>query len=284
MKFICILFSVTSLISNSYAGSTELFVKPGSSSEFLHSLNGKNDPPSGYYSLTLVKLKEMDTELGRIPMYHLRANGFPIGHKFQIVNRNAIGESFVVLKGTHFGNGQILNTRGNLMTTCEWFAVGGFERGEPSEFLLLDPKQNTSKAVFFLPHPVEPAIANGMNVTMHYVNHNPPSYLFGLENLTPGEKIHVRSIAGSERIASTLIAPQSGNASAFVTHKDNPDLDASFEVQRAEGDLTIKYPSARERSNPSLPSALIIFTIDCALTVEDRDFTIAKYMEELAKS
>jgi hypothetical protein len=258
-----------------YSYASDLLM-PENCSEFLQRLLGEQDRPAKAYSLTIEKGKDIFNKGWRIPTYHLRADGIPDGRKFQIANRNAMGKVTVVFDGVHLGDGKIIRKRGG-MDTCEPIVCGGFERGEPSQFLLLDPKNETTNAAFYLPYPVEPATMDGLKVSMHHVCNDPEAYLFDMENLTPGERVRITSTSDSDSMDSTFIASNSGRATSFVAWvgTETPSGEGSFEVRRASGTLAIKFPWIRESSN--LPSPLVIFTIGHAPTAKEIEFATEAY-------
>jgi hypothetical protein len=265
MRLFYLLMTAMALASYSYASD---LLAPENCAEFLQRVVGDLDRPAEAYSLTLKNGKDLFHGGWRIPTYYLRADGIPNGKKFQIANRNAMGKVTVVFEGTHLGDGKIIRKEGSV-DTCEPIVCGGFERGEPSQFLLLDPKDKTTNAIFYLPYPVEPAIMNQFKVTMHYVCNDPEAYLFDMENLTPGERVYITSTSDSDSMNSTFIASTSGRATSFVAWvgTESPNGQGSFEVKRASGTLAINFPWRREPSH--LPSPLVIFTIGHAPTAEE---------------
>lgn len=273
MRLFYLLITTMTLANYSYA--SELLV-PENCSEFLQSVLGGQDRPAKDYSLSIEKGKDIYNKGWRIPTYHLRADGIPNGRKFQIANRNAMGKITVVFEGVHLGDGKIMSKYGGI-DTCEPIVCGGFERGEPSQFLLVDLKNETTNATFYLPYPVEPATMGRLKVSMHYVYHDPEAYLFDMENLMPGERVHITSTSDSDSMDSTFIASKSGRATSFVAWvgSETPSGEGSFEVRKASGTLAIKFPWLRESSN--LPEPLVIFTIGHAPTAKEIEFATEAY-------
>ncbi len=276
MRFFTIL--IMTLASTSYSCAADLsncpMLTPENCAQFLQLLYGENEKPSEKYSLTITKGVDLPSKNGMIPTYFLRADGIPNGRKFKITHRNAVGRTIDVFEGAHLGDGKILrNGKGDApIGTCEPLIIGGFERGEPSQFLFLDLKEETTNAAFYLPYPVEPAFMDEMKVTMHYVN--PLGYLFDIENLMPGEKIYVKAKGelgegdpGS--MNRTFIASKSGKVSSLVLWKDSeiPNGNVSYKVRRGKDKLVIEFPWIRESDH--LPAPLVIFTINHSPTVTE---------------
>ncbi len=276
MRLFYILITALTLTNYSYASDPGKALMPESCSEFLQLVLGGKDRPSNEYSLTIKKGKDMYSKGWRIPIYYLRADWIPNGRKFQIANRNAMGKVTVVFEGVHLGDGKIIHKYGGI-GTCGPIACGGFEKGEPSQFLLLDPKNETTNAVFYLPYPVEPAIMDGLRVSMHHVSNDPETYLFDMENLNPGERVHVTSTSDSDKMESDFIASTSGKATSLMAwvSTEIPSGEGSFEVSRASSTLAIKFPWKRISSN--LPDPLVIFTIGHFPTDEEIEFAKKAY-------
>ena len=285
MRLFYILVTSLTLANYSYASDPldQPLIVPETCSEFLQTVLGRQDRPSKEYSLTIEKGKDIYNKGKRIPTYHLRADGIPNGKKFQIANRNAMGKVTVVFEGVHLGKGQIIR-KNHRRETCVPIVCGGFERGEPSQFLLLDPMDETTNAAFYLPYPVEPATMNGLRVTMHYVCNEPTAYLFDMENLHPGESVHITSASDSDSVASIFIASQSGKATCFVAWAgtETPSGEGSFEVRRASGTLAIKFPWLIKSSN--LPSPLVVFTIGHEPTAQEIEYAREAYFHLLRPS
>ncbi len=237
-------------------------------SGFLQMLHGEEDRPSEACSMTMEQGTDIYNKGRRIPTYHLRVDGIPNGQKFKIANRNALGKVVVVFEGLHLGDGKIIGKYEGI-GTCIPITIGGFGKGEPSQFLLLDPKAGTTNAVFYLPYPDEPATMNGLKVNMHYVSNCPPGYLFAIENLTPGERAYITAAGGGVSMDSTFIASESGKVASLVLwpKDEKPTGEGYFELRRASGTLAITFPWVRESAN--LPDPLVIFTIGHSPTVEE---------------
>lgn len=234
--------------------------QPQSCSEYLQIIHGKKDVPCDSYAFSLVKGADLHKNGQRIPVFHLRADGIPVGKKFKIASRNARGQTLVVFEGVYFGDGKILPKLG-MITNFAPILCGGFERGEPSQLLLLDEEKKTTNAVFYLPYPVEPALRDELKLNMYCADCNPLTYLFDIEGLTPGETVQ----AGNIRFT----APDSGKAFAAMTwtKKELPKGEATFEVQRANGTLRMTFPWVPKLNN--CPAPMIIFTIDRCPTAEE---------------
>ncbi len=267
------------LASSSYASCLlgNSITMPENCSEFLQMLNGKDDRPSAEYFMALEKGVDISNKDQKIPTYHLRIDGIPKGKHFKIATRNAMGQILVVFEGVHLGNGTIVR-KDNKPGTCESLILGGFEQGEPSQILLLDSESKTTNAVFYLPYPNEPTIVDGLKVSMHYVCNKPTAYLFGMENLTPGEAVYITTKSDSDRRDSMFFASESGMATCLVAGNsdEQPNGVGFFEARRKDSKLTIRFPWREELKK--LPSSLVIFTVDHSPTVKEIELASKIYL------
>lgn len=264
-----------------------LLVEPENYSQFFHSLIGKTDKPSGIYSVSIKQGTEVCTPSnGSIPVYYLQISGLPKGKRFQIANRNAQEEVVIVFDGVYLGNGRMLKKNGDFSSlnkniiTYESIIVGGFNKGEPSEFLLIDPKINTIDSVFYLPHPMR-AEVDGIKITRLFVSLYPMAYLFGLEGLIPGEQLVLRSSSGVERMISNITVPESGQVSALAFLEIEQKGKAIFEIQREAKTIRIKYPWTANLTQPKVVDPLIILTTDQPPTEEQRQMAAKDYCTTL---
>lgn len=260
MKFIAI-FVATVVASISYATSP-LDVRVmlnGNCAKFLQAVHGAKDNPSSEYSLTI----EQGTNITeKIPTYHLRVNGLPAGRKFKIVNRNALGSELVLFEGVHLGEGKML-LKDEQPTTCRWFVVGGFARGEPSQLLIVDSETNATNSVFYLPYPHEPAVFDDLKISRYLVSSSPMAYFFDMENLISEKMVHLLVKSGETLEGLPFNAPTTRMAGALVFRDDsaNSEEEGFFSVhQSGDNGPAITFPWKKDTN--ILPAAVVLFTID----------------------
>ena len=277
MRASYLFLAIAAFFCEVYGTPHKLEGKPLEYRKVFHWLIGKNDNPSGIYSMSLTKGKEIKTfTKGAIPSYHLQISGLPKGKRFQIANRNAFGTVVTVFEGTYLEDGTIFTE--DKVVTCESIVIGGFERGEPSEFLLIDPAAQTTDSVFYLPYPANSVSSDGIVVNRLIISHCPTAYLFGIENLIPGEEIFLRSTSGTKRVVSTLQAPVSGMVSSLTfPETGEPSGEAVFEIERGGRILRIAYPWVAEFSKINLPFPPVILTIDRPPTDQEEEAIIDHY-------
>ncbi len=257
-------FKVESIQSR-YTAITAVF---GTCSEVLQRVHGKKDKRSRKYSISL---ERNDFELNlfcgeKVPIFHLQVSGLPRNKKFQIVHRNALGIKTTVFDGVYLGGGKLQSE-----TTFAPLRIGDFAVGEPSEFLLVDPEEKTTNAVFYLPFPAEPVVADGVKVSKFLVNINPVTYLFGIENLIPGEGIEMKAFSGQEVLICKGNAPASGNVTAAVIPQtEQKSGEALLEIRRNAGTIRIKYLWEAGPYLPGLPTPVLILTVDHSPTFEEQ--------------
>ena len=286
MNLIFTLLAAASIVSSPKPEKSGPNFKEWDGAPYIQSMYGEKDSRSKRYSLKLEKVKEMTTKFGQVPVYHLRANGIPEGRKFQIGHRSAEGKVITVFDGVYLGGGQILRKNDVLMAeTSDIISIGHVIRGEPSEFLLIDPTDNTTDSAFYLPYSIEDAVADdGTKITMQHVSNNPPLYLFGVQNLTPGESIDVVTDSNGKIFVSSFIVPKSGK---FVS-LESPAEDGRgkgkgiFEVRNKRGSLSVNYCWSNKKEDLSkLPPTLVIFTVDHDPEGDDRRYAERVYKNEI---
>ena len=251
--------------------------------DFLQLMFGGEDKPSQKYVLKIEKGADMDSPRGRIPTYNLRIDGFPKNKDFQIVSRNALGQTCIVMEGSSSDKGLITYTSPKdrprkSQATCAPIFAGGFERGEPSQLLLVDLESGTTDAIFYVPYPSEPSRMGNLEVSMYWLGSNPPVHLFDVRNLIPGETFTTTLSTGNGSGSQKFVTPSGGAVSVFCNwlYPELPPKDASLEIERGGHKLIIQFPWIRKLAN--LPSPLLILTLDHSTTPREIEYAKICYL------
>jgi hypothetical protein len=238
---------------------------------FIQNLVGKNDKPSGTYSLHLKRKTEIPTAKGTVPVYSLRVDGFPGGRKFKIAQRSVDGREFVIFEGAHLGDGNLLLEDG--VRSFQTFMVSGFPPGEPIQLLLQDPQNKTMDALFFVPSPREEIVVESLKIAMYSIGKDSPFRCCEIGNLFPREKILISFPNGQ---SNTVKASESGVATMMVLREDATELEgvSFFSITRGENKWMVEVPWEEKHSTTLAP--LLIFTVGRSPTKDE--IIIAKEM------
>lgn len=250
----------------------------------LFSFSGFSEEKKLKTSVSLEIQKGETLSFKKIPLFFLSAKGLQKGDSFKIIHRNGIGNAMVLLEGIYEGNGNIKKENSRTlvfqdlpMKTFEPFFVGGFYRGEESEFLIIDDKGNLLSQATYLPEPLEVSAVDGAKLAMYHVAKD--LYRFEGSHLTPGEKIEFVSLSGAEVIKNFYTVDSSGKlVGNLIANENVPYQSMNVTIKRKNDSLSLNYGSAPSVYAPSrLDNPIVLFTIDHLPSKEEIEITNKLY-------